>query len=91
MEYSVYILYSKQHGKYYIGQTNDIQDRLNRHNSGYVLSTKQYLPWEMVWNTNKARRSETMILEKKLKNLSKTRIENFIEKYKDSSPVADEA
>ncbi|WP_415831470.1 GIY-YIG nuclease family protein, partial [Flavobacterium terrigena] len=32
-------------GKYYIGQTNNMEDRLRRHNSGYSLSTKNGIPW----------------------------------------------
>ncbi|HRE74339.1 MAG TPA: GIY-YIG nuclease family protein [Flavobacteriales bacterium] len=79
--YFVYILYSAQHDKFYIGQTNDLEDRLKRHNSGQVDATKPYLPWEMLIRIEKDTRSEAMILEKKLKNLSKERLRLFIEKY----------
>ncbi|MEK6155051.1 GIY-YIG nuclease family protein [Flavobacteriaceae bacterium 3-367] len=30
----VYILYSHKNGRYYIGQTADLHDRLRRHNAG---------------------------------------------------------
>jgi hypothetical protein len=30
----VYVLYSRSLEKYYVGQTNDLEDRLKRHNSG---------------------------------------------------------
>ena len=46
--YYVYILYSKQFDKYYIGQTNDVGARLHRHNSGYENATKPYTPWVML-------------------------------------------
>ena len=77
----VYILYSVKFDKFYIGQTNDVSDRIKRHNSGTEKATKPFIPWEMIWFTSKETRSEAMILEKKLKNLSKERIKSFIEKY----------
>ncbi|MFN3941656.1 MAG: GIY-YIG nuclease family protein [Flavobacterium sp.] len=35
MTYFVYILHSPNYDKYYIGQTNNLEDRLKRHNEGY--------------------------------------------------------
>jgi putative endonuclease len=81
MPHYVYILYSVKFDKFYIGQTNDVSDRLKRHNRGTEKATKPFIPWEMIWVTSKETRSEAMILEKKLKNLSKERIELFIEKH----------
>ena len=77
----VYILYSAGFDKFYIGQTNDIKDRIHRHNSGDVPSTKPYKPWIVILTISKETRSEALILEKKLKNLLKERINAFIEKY----------
>ena len=39
--YYVYILKSDQFDKYYIGQTNDIDERLRRHNAGMENGTKK--------------------------------------------------
>ena len=77
----VYILYSEGSDRYYIGQTADLQDRLERHNRGSEKSTKAHIPWRMVWYGVKGSKSEAMILEKKLKNLSRERLLRFIEKY----------
>lgn len=41
----VYINYSEVFDKYYIGQTENFDSRLQLHNSGLVKSTKPYLPW----------------------------------------------
>lgn len=79
--YQVYILYSESFDKYYIGQTNDIIERLKRHNNGYVKSTSNYLPWKLIGFIEKQNRSEAMNLETKLKNLNRTRLKIFIEKY----------
>ncbi|MFW2476105.1 MAG: GIY-YIG nuclease family protein, partial [Sediminibacterium sp.] len=35
----VYILYTSRFNRYYIGQTQNFNDRLNRHNSGYESAT----------------------------------------------------
>ncbi len=81
METFVYILYSSAYDKYYVGQTKDLSHRVVRHNQGYERFTSAYRPWELVWHAAKPTRSEAMVLEKKLKNLSKERLREFIEKY----------
>ena len=77
-----YILYSPKFDKFYIGQTNDFVDRLYRHNCGQVLSTKHFIPWEKVLVLEKETRKESMALEKKLKNINRKRLLDFIEKYR---------
>ena len=79
--YFVYILYSKKFDKYYKGQTNDVEKRLIRHNSGKEKATSPYRPWDLVWYTDKSTRSEAVVLERKLKNLSKERTRIFIQKF----------
>ena len=79
--YFVYILYSESSDKFYIGQTNDVDKRLKRHNAGSESFTKPYIPWILKWSTKKPTRADAMVLEKKLKNLSKKRLLTFIEKY----------
>jgi putative endonuclease len=44
-------------------------------------STRGGAPWKLVAYFTKADRSEAMILERKLKNLDKDRLEDFIRKY----------
>ncbi|MGE8343611.1 MAG: GIY-YIG nuclease family protein [Flavobacterium sp.] len=63
----VYILYSAKKEKFYIGQTNDMEDRLNRHNNGQSLSTKNGVPWKIIYTIQLDSRSEAMILETKIK------------------------
>ena len=63
----VYILYSEKSSRYYVGQTADIDKRLERHNLGNVPSTKHGTPWKLVLQLKVSTRSEAMILEKKIK------------------------
>ena len=50
--FSAYILKSDKSGKYYIGHTENLVERLRRHNRGMVKSTKSYRPWKIVYTEN---------------------------------------
>ena len=50
MEFSVYVIKSLEKEWYYVGLTKDLAERLNRHNSGRVRSTKPYLPFVLVYH-----------------------------------------
>jgi putative endonuclease len=43
--YYLYILQSQKDGRYYVGVTNDVQRRVEEHNSGQSKSTAPYRPW----------------------------------------------
>jgi putative endonuclease len=80
--YWTYILESELDGRYYIGQTNNIEDRLKRHNRGYEKYTKKYLPRKLVYTCSFETRSEAMELEKNLKrSKSRSYIQKYIEQY----------
>ena len=66
----VYIIKSDASDRYYIGSTNDLSQRIERHNKGLVVSTKSFIPWKLVFKQKfdtfgLARKSEIRI--KKLK------------------------
>jgi len=44
-----YVLKSEKDGKFYIGWTNDLKNRLNSHLSGKVDSTKSRLPLRLIY------------------------------------------
>ncbi|MEK7640280.1 MAG: GIY-YIG nuclease family protein [Patescibacteria group bacterium] len=44
----LYILQSLKDGRWYIGITEDINNRLAKHNSGSVRSTKAYRPYHLL-------------------------------------------
>jgi putative endonuclease len=88
--FQVYILYSEAGQQFYKGSTQNIQERLIRHNRGYEKYTSKFSPWILVWYTHKETRSEAMLLERKLKNLSFLRTIDFILKYSTEVPGSDE-
>jgi putative endonuclease len=67
----VYILESEETGRLYIGQTNNLEDRLVRHNSNRVRSTKGKGPWKLLGYFSRENRSEAVLLERYLKSLKK--------------------
>ena len=66
--YFVYVLRNSE-GRYYIGQTSNVALRLQRHNNGTVLWTKNRGPWELVYIQRFETRSEAMGEERRLKGL----------------------
>ena len=81
--YYVYILFSASLNTFYKGQTKDLSSRLERHNQGMEKSTKPGWPWRLVWSTQKENRAEAKSLERKLKNLSRQSLIEFILKFKE--------
>jgi putative endonuclease len=63
-----YIL-KNQKGDLYIGQTNNLQERIERHNRNRVTSTKKKGPWKIVWRKAFNTKSEAMKYERYLKSL----------------------
>ena len=48
----VYVLRSLKTGRYYIGSTEDLTKRLERHNSGKNKSIKIGIPWVLAYKEN---------------------------------------
>ena len=53
-----YILKSQKDGKYYYGHTNDLVDRIQRHNNGREKSTKSRRPFVLHYHEKFATREE---------------------------------
>ncbi|MCU0375861.1 MAG: GIY-YIG nuclease family protein [Chitinophagaceae bacterium] len=67
MYYVVYILWSVSVQKFYIGQTQDLENRLMEHNAGEGRFTRLGRPWVLVYQQACVSRTEAMLLEKKIK------------------------
>jgi len=66
--YCTYVLYSPSFNRIYIGQTDNLGKRIERHNLGFVRSTKAYLPWVLIHVEMFKTRSEALQREKELKS-----------------------
>ncbi len=79
MKWFTYILYSKKIDRYYVGSTDDIKWRLERHNMGWGKYSKRGIPWERVYYESFSSKSLAMKREKEIKSKkSRIYIENLI-------------
>ena len=67
MPYYVYILQSQKDGSYYIGSTQDLDDRIERHNQGRSKYTKVKRPWELIFSEEHPDRSSAIKREQEMK------------------------
>jgi putative endonuclease len=72
LSYYVYVLVSDSTGGRYIGHTNDVARRVERHNSadrfGKRFTAKDAGPWKLVYTEEFASRKEAMARERWLKS-----------------------
>jgi len=70
----VYILQSKKNNRFYIGSTNNINRRLEQHNKGLVISTKNIKLLELRAILPCATIEEARICEHRLKDYKSKKI-----------------
>ncbi len=64
----VYIIKSEKLGRYYIGYTENLIDRLRHHNSGATRSTKHGIPWRVIYKENFSDKRSAWLREKQIKS-----------------------
>ena len=79
MNFRVYILWSESLQKFYVGSTNDLIDRLYRHNAGYEKYTSKGKPWKLIHEITCIDRKEAFNLEMKIKSRG---IKRYLDDYK---------
>ena len=66
--FTVYVLYSKDYNKIYIGFTSDLEQRLRSHNElGKKGWTIKFRPWKLIYKEVYQNKSDAMKREKELK------------------------
>jgi len=68
MGYFVYILQSIKDSKYYIGSTSNVEARVDYHNSGRQSSTKNRIPFILVYSEECTTKKEALIRENQIKS-----------------------
>ncbi len=79
--YSVYTIYNNKHKKIYIGQTNEIIDRMKLHNNHVFKNsyTSRFDgEWQVIYNEEVPTRREALKREKQLKSY---RGRQFVKQY----------
>jgi putative endonuclease len=81
--YYVYVIESEKDGRYYIGQTDNLEARIERHNKKRNLSTKAYVPWRLKRWKELETRSEAMKTEARLKaNKNRDNLKKYVTENK---------
>ena len=66
--YYLYILYSSTVGKFYIGSTSNIEQRIYYHNNNRSSFTKNKGPWVLVYSEIYQVKQQAIIREKEIKS-----------------------
>lgn len=64
----VYVLFSENLNKFYVGSTQNLESRFLQHNRGKTPFTKSGIPWKLIHFIPLNTRSEAIHLETKIKN-----------------------
>ena len=67
MKYFVYIIESLKDGSYYVGSTQNLAERMERHNQGRSKYTKTKRPWSLIYHKEYPDRSSAIQREKEIK------------------------
>jgi len=79
MPYFVYILQSEKNKTYYVGSTQNLIERLERHNQGRSEHTKLLRPWSLVHFEEAPDRSSAVKRENEIKaHKKRTYIEDIV-------------
>jgi len=81
--YCVYVIYSKSIDSYYVGETIEVLERIEQHNTGFYDSafTKQCKDWSLYYKIDCDNRKQARQIESHIKKMkSKVYIQN-LKKY----------
>ncbi len=84
----LYIIHSKSIDRYYVGESPDVINRLNQHNSHYFKKgfTKAAQDWELVLSKEYENKIDAVYLEKFIKRMKSKK---FIEKVIENNSILD--
>ena len=82
MFFYIYVLESLKNNELYIGFTDALRERIEKHNRGAVVSTKRYRPWRLIYyeaclNKQDAQRREKYFKTSQGRRLMKRRLKEY--------------
>ncbi|WP_167619537.1 GIY-YIG nuclease family protein [Maribellus sediminis] len=77
MTYYLYILQSEKNGRYYVGSTQNVNERLQQHNWSRTPSTKSGTPWKLVYTEEFSDRSLAIQREYEIKRKKSRKYKSF--------------
>ncbi|WP_133554344.1 GIY-YIG nuclease family protein, partial [Algoriphagus boseongensis] len=83
----VYILYSKSTDRFYVGQTVDLEKRLEEHNQNTFSKahTKNVNDWEIFFSIECSSRNQAIKIESHIKSTRKRKYYQDLKKYPEIS------
>lgn len=83
--YFVYVLKSQKDGEFYTGFTDNVENRIRKHNEGFVTSTKYRRPLNLVYMEGGLSKTDALHREIYLKTAwgkryIKNRLKNYLSK-----------
>ncbi|MFQ5662565.1 MAG: GIY-YIG nuclease family protein [Terriglobia bacterium] len=85
--FTVYILQSERSGRYYVGQTSNLEKRWRYHEAGQTKSARNRGPWRVVYMEEFSTRSEAVRRERRIKSWKSHR---YVEKLVRESKILTE-
>jgi putative endonuclease len=82
-KYSVYVIFSTQLNRFYIGETCDFENRLDQHNSGFYNSayTKKTNDWKEFLLIDCENKSQALKIESHIKKMKSVTFIKNLKKY----------
>jgi putative endonuclease len=78
----IYILQSEKDNSFYIGETDNLKERLKFHNKGLQRYTRNKIPWKLVYFEKYPNRREALKREKEIKRKKSKRYIEWLIKNK---------
>jgi putative endonuclease len=66
--FHVYVLRSETTGHRYVGSSEDVDERVRRHNAGHSKSTRHGVPWMLIHSESFSTRAEAIRRERYYKS-----------------------
>ncbi len=80
--YYTYIIQSRKDRRFYTGFTRDLKSRFNEHNSGKIASTKNRVPFELIYYEACLNEKDAIAREKYLKSgMGKRYLKNRLKRF----------